>query len=338
MHNKSVTSRVFISCGQHTEEERCIAGGISELLRARGFSVYVAIAVQTILEINADIIGELKNSDCYLFVNFRRECISKKDDGSSDYRGSLFSNQELAIAYALGFEKIIIVNQEGVKPEGMLRYIGINTETFHDSHDCLDVIGRALDRAGWLPDYSRRLSAGGLRFSDKLLTYGTLMGWFLYLDIHNHRTDVAALETTARLVAYSRKGEGFQASIIRSPLKATGRPGFSHTIFPRSHEAFDLLCIGWDQKEKQGSINVGAIPSATGQVLGMIRPNCRVHLNSAYDVQWECPLPVTPGQWDFRFEVIALEFPLMTVDVEVEVPGQILERPPLARLLNQHLS
>jgi hypothetical protein len=338
MHNGSVNCRVFISCGQHSADEKRVAGDIYNLLQARGFSPYLAIDVQTITEINAGIIGELKNSDCYIFVNFRRECLGKREDGSAEFRGSLFSNQELAIAYAFGFEKILIVNQDGVKPEGMLRYIGINTETFRDYHECLDVVTRALDRARWMPDYSRRLSAGGLRFSTGVLTYGTLVGWFLYLDVHNHRPDVAAMETTARLIAYGQKGKGLEASIIRSPLKATGRPGFKHTIFPKSHEAFDLLCIGIDQKPKPGSTIVAAVPAATGQVLGMIGPNCHVYLNSAYDVQWECPLPVTTGHWNFRFEIIAIGFPVMTVDVEVEVPGKLSKTAPTARIISQRLS
>jgi hypothetical protein len=100
-------SRVFVSCGQRPEEKE-VASKVGQLLRERGFDVYVAIDVQTILEINADIIRELKGSDCYLFVNFRREKIGEtfaKRTGEKveEYRGSLFSNQELAIAYAFGF-------------------------------------------------------------------------------------------------------------------------------------------------------------------------------------------------------------------------------------------
>jgi hypothetical protein len=64
-------SRVFISCGQRLHE-REIARKIGKLLEKRGFDVYIAIDAQTIPEINAGIIGELKNSDCYLFINFRR--------------------------------------------------------------------------------------------------------------------------------------------------------------------------------------------------------------------------------------------------------------------------
>ncbi len=70
--NDDVKSKVFVSCGQHSAEERQIARDVCEMLRRRGFDVYLAIEAQTILEINAGIIRELKNSDCYLFVNFCR--------------------------------------------------------------------------------------------------------------------------------------------------------------------------------------------------------------------------------------------------------------------------
>jgi len=190
--------------------------------------VYLTVNAQTILEINTRIIEELKNSDCYLFVNFRRDLIGKK------YRGSLFSNQELAIAYALGFERILVVNQRSVLSEGMLRYIGVNTENFDDFRDCGAVVERALDRSGRTPDYVRRLRADSLRFSEPI-TYGNLAGRFLYVDIRNGRPDIAALEATARLTEFGLSGGTLLPSPIRSPLKATARPGFSHTIFPRSH-------------------------------------------------------------------------------------------------------
>jgi hypothetical protein len=96
-------SKVFVSCGQRPDEIE-VARKVGNLLEGRGFKVYIAIDVQTILEINTGIIRELKDSDCYLFVNFRREQIG------GEHRGSLFSNQELAIAYALGFERILVIN------------------------------------------------------------------------------------------------------------------------------------------------------------------------------------------------------------------------------------
>jgi hypothetical protein len=304
-------SKVFVSCGQRPRE-RCVAQALGELLEKRGFSVYLAINAQTILEINAGIIGALKNSDCYLFVNFRRDPIDDK------YRGSLFSNQELAIAYALGFQRILVVNQCGVLSEGMLRYIGINTEEFEGFDDCCAVVARALDRSGWTPDYIRRLSADSLHFSDELIRYGQLVGRFLYVDIRNGRSDIAALEATARLSEYGLRGEPLQPSLICSPLKATARPGFSHTIFPQSHEAFDLLCVGTCPRPVEPGWNV---PATSGAFEGP--PNAPVdhgvYLNSALDVVGAGRLPIDTGTWTLRYEFYAIGFPLLSVSIELRL-------------------
>jgi hypothetical protein len=318
-------TRIFVSCGQRLPE-RDIARALSNLLDQRGFDVYLAINAETILEINRGIIGELKNSDCYLLINFRRDPIG------DEYRGSLFSNQELAIAYALGFERILVINQRGVLSEGMLRYIGINTEEFDGFDDCCAVVERALDRARWLPNYARRLNADNLCFSRDLITYGNLFGRFLYVDIKNGRPDIAALEATARLTEYGPIGKALLPCPIRSPLKATARPGFAHTIFPKSHEAFDLLCVG-AQLRAVPAADVGGptLGSQISSIAAIQAPGGAsggapvalgdqgVYLNSALDVLGAGRLPMPLGTWRLRYEIYAIDFPLLSVLIELDV-------------------
>jgi hypothetical protein len=318
-------SKVFLSCGQHPSETH-VAHALSKLLEQRGYNVYLAINAQTILEINTGIIGELKNSDCYLFVNFRRDQIGDK------YRGSLFSHQELAIAYALGFERILVVNQRGVLSEGMLRYIGVNTEGFEGFDDCCDVVARALDRSGWTPDYFRKLRADKLRFSDQLITYGHLAGRFLYVDIINGRPDIAALEATARLSEYGPSGKPLQPSPIRSPLKATARPGFSHTIFPKSHEAFDLLCVGSYLRPVAGRAVLATSAALEGPPVALVDQG--VYLNSALDVVGAGRLPITPGDWTLRYEFYAIDFPLLSVSIKLTVTDS---NEPAATIVSQEV-
>lgn len=309
-------SKVFVSCGQATDEERRTAGRICQLLKKLGFQPYLAIQAQTIKDINGGIIRELKDSDYYLFVNFRRERLpGGKPHGKSEFRGSLFSNQEFAIAYALDFDKFLVINQNGIKPEGMLRYVGLNTKAFANHSDCLAVVQQTLRLAKWKPDYSRRLKADGLVF--RRVTYGSptgqiLGGEFLYLDIHNARPDIAALETTGRLVEYGKSGHALQPSHIRSPLKASGRPGFAHTIFPKSHEAFDLLCVG-SLNSPQGLADTG------------------VFLNSALDAPWT-KLRMANGKWTMRYEFFAIDFPLLSVTIELTLRSGIR---PVPKLISQ---
>jgi hypothetical protein len=298
------------------------------LVRSRGFEPYLALEAQTLLEINSGIIEELKTSDCYLLVNFCRETLP-----GGNNRGSLFSNQELAIAYAFGFRRLLVINQEGVASEGMLRYIGVNTERFRDYSDCVEVVGRALDRTGWRPGYSRLLRADGLRFSTELISYDGLLGRFLYIDIQNLRPDIAALEATGRLRRYGLRGGVLKDSEQRSPLKTTGKPGYAHTIFPTSWESFDLLCISPGVQEAvpgmiaglgSGNANAstasspmfGIASAASGSIYGP-RPgrSFTIFLNNALDVTPLPALSIGPGTWILQYEFFAIDFPMLEVEI-----------------------
>lgn len=292
-------SRIFISCGQHSPREVKIARRVAELLDSHGFDPYVAKEVQNVFEINSGIIGELKNSDCYLLVNFRREQMVRRG-----YRGSLFSNQEFAVAYALGFDRIIVVNEKGVRSEGMLGYIGCNTKAFETDDECLVIVEGALDLSGWEPSYSRRLRAENVRFKhDRYIhfTQELMDGRFLSLDIANKRPDIAAVETSGRLVGFRRDGEqnwSPSSPHHRSLLKASGRSGFSHTVFPRSSEIFNILFMG--------SVSRNSAERDDG-----------IYLNSALDLIPNPRLPLKPGQWELLYEFYAIGFPLLCVEVSL---------------------
>jgi hypothetical protein len=290
-------SRVFISCGQHSPREVAIAKRIGELLEHRGFEPYVAKEVQNVFEINSGIIGQLKNSDCYLLVNFRREQVDP-----SLHRGSLFSNQEFAVAYALGFDRIIVVNETGVKSEGMLGYIGCNTKALETDDECLIIVENALDRSEWEPSYSRRLRAENIRlesFQYKHFTGELMDGRFLSLDIANGRSDVAAAETSGRLLGFRRRGTQHwtpRSVYHRSLLKASGRSGFSHTIFPSSSESFNIAFLG--------TVIGGPEQRADG-----------VYLNSALDFTPNPPLPIEPGEWELLYQFLPIGFPPLCAEV-----------------------
>jgi hypothetical protein len=306
-------SKIFLSSGEREGEMQAVKQ-IEKMLIAQPyeFDVHVAKNHQSIFEINSGIIGELKNSDYFLFINFLRGKLG------SEVLGSQYSNQEFAIAYALGFERLLVVNQKGASREGILPYFGCNTDEFDGYQDCRAVVKRAWDRTGWLSGYSRRLRTGAIRFSEPIV-YGGLAGTMLSLDIHNGRSDFAALEATARLVRYKATGSAaWTLCAICSVLKATGRPGFSHTIFPQSHEAFDLLCVGTSQT---------AAPPEHQQI--------HVYLNSALDRIPTESLPFTFGTWELEYQFLAIGFPLLTAIVELAWPPNGF---PSARVLSEECS
>lgn len=331
-------ARVFISCGQGNDSERKIAAEISSFLQSEGFATYVAIEAQNVFEINSGIRQELIRSDCYLLINFRRERIG------NECGCSLFSHQEFAMAYALRFDKVLVVNQERACLEGMLQYFAVNTDVFRDYSDCVAVVKAAVQRSSWQTAFSRGLWADLPRLSDEYIRYGDLIGRFVRLNIQNNRSNCAAIETTGRLVEYwELNSEKRHPSFDRSPLKATGRPDFAHTIFPDSYETFDILCVGAAGPNYAGPAQTTSIVPVGGDplIMGLEgRPimvgsgfaasstipthsskpesSSKVYLNTALDLSPRVPLRITPGKWTLRYEFVAIDFPLLRVDIRFE--------------------
>jgi len=138
-------ARVFISCGQRAGE-REIAQAVAQWFTNRGFRPYVALEAQSIQDVNAGIIGELRRSDYYVFIDFRRELLDGTEQPA--YRGSLFSHQELAIAYTMGFEHAVFFRESGVRLEGVSAYTASNATGFEDRSRVPDLVADAVQRHG----------------------------------------------------------------------------------------------------------------------------------------------------------------------------------------------
>ena len=293
--------KVFISCGQSSEIEREVAARIQQWFEDNGFEPYVAINVQTIQDVNSGIISELKASDYYVFIDFPRDELHPCDGECN--RGSLFTNQELAIAYVLGFEKVIFLQHQNVKLEGLLRYMASNAIKFDDYSEISEKLINEVERRSWSTTYSRHLLASNIRWSDGLISYHSLtqpvlIGKFLYVDIANSRSDVAAQATVARLASITYPSGENQISPDRSHLKAAGFPGFSHSIWPSSHAAFDLLCVD------------NANPH-------------RIFLNSALDKAPKDPIIWEIGLYRLNYEVLSPGFPALQFSISLDVTGSI---------------
>src|SRR5258708_33698663 len=153
-----MAARAFISCGQREGEEVVAQAIASGLLNLLGLRASVALDVQSIQDVNSGILGELRRSDYYVFVDFCREPLSGSGEGLC--RGSLFSHQELAIAYALGFEHALFFRERNVKLEGVCAYIASNATVFDDRFTLPALAAAAAKERGWNPGYSRNLVLG----------------------------------------------------------------------------------------------------------------------------------------------------------------------------------
>ncbi|MGA7861649.1 MAG: hypothetical protein WCB19_07305 [Thermoplasmata archaeon] len=138
-------ARVFISCGQKFDEEKRLARETRSLIRRLGFAPYLAFRVQASKALTEGIYARLRTADYFLFVDFVREVL----DSTTDRRGSIFSNQELAIASYLELDSLYFV-EAGVKQrDGIIGAIQGNAIRFSDRSKLLSQVEEGIHEALW---------------------------------------------------------------------------------------------------------------------------------------------------------------------------------------------
>ncbi|WP_417377906.1 hypothetical protein [Gimesia sp.] len=293
---------VFVSCGQATEEERQTAAEVKEWLENEGYDVFVALETQSLSDINSGTIRHLRRSDYYLFIDFPRERIHPDDLQSStglQRRGSLFSHQELALAYLLEFPEAVFLKHEDVELRGIAQFQMANASTFSEYNEVLSKVEDQVKKHNWSPNYSRQLVAFKDDWTESFVTYhdhtGSMEQRVYFVHIENRRNDTAAFNAIVRL----RSIEDTEGNIIDSPdlndLKWSGQSGYSRTIRPRDRESFDALALSID-------------------------PQSKVFLHSAADVT-RTPIITVPRDYTLHYQVLSDRFPLLDVKVQVHFTG-----------------
>jgi len=292
--------KIFISCGQLKNEERQIATEISKWLRRKGFDPYVAIQTQSIQDVNSGIIGKLKEADYYIFIDFKREKIGRAKDRGPEYRGSLFTHQELAITYLLGFKNAIFLRERNVRLEGIGQYLLTNADSFRSKDDVLPLIRKKISRLGWYKDYSRHFvvsisNSGQWSFSDHT---GSFNQHIWQVIVENRRDDIAAFNTVARLSRITLP----RGIIINSPdtnfLKWAGKhQTYSTTILQGDSAKFD--CVALD-----------------------INHPSHVYLHSELDTIRH-PIINTTGLYLLHYQILAVDFPIFEFTLEMDLTNNV---------------
>ncbi len=295
--------KVFISCGQNSSKEKKIADSIKTWLESpqNRYSAYVAIDVQNLFDINDAIVKELVLSDYYIFIDFRREPIGWVWPFKRKYRGSLFTHQELALAYNLEFDHAIFIQEKGIALEGFLKYIQSNSRVFKKHLEILNLIQQEVERKNWSPLYSRHLVVGDI-VRKPPIRYGDHTGERLVhiyeVIIKNKRKDKAAVNTLAIL----KNIEGPNGSSIHldtSYLKWAGQIGYSRTIFPSRDASFCLLQLDYTNL-------------------------LSVYLQSAADMHPRLPVITGhAGPYKLTYQVFAENFPLLEFTVLLTLTGNL---------------
>ncbi|MCJ7484240.1 MAG: hypothetical protein MUO31_14900 [Thermodesulfovibrionales bacterium] len=296
--------KIFISCGQGNNEERQVANQIKIHLISQGYDPFVAVETQSIQDINTSIIGNLKTSDYYIFIDFARDRIGKKKGKSickdSIFRGSLFTNQELAVAYVLEFKEVLYLQQENVNLEGIGKYLLSNAIQFKSKSDVPSLVEQAIVRKGWNPLYSRHLAlgspnyAGACQYCDHTGTYSDHI-W--HLPIKNLRYDTAAFDTVVRLNEIVHPNSNVIQSRDRYFLKWVSKiNAYSATILPNDECNFDLFAL--DQLN-----------------------NSLLRLHSEEDIRPRQPIINVPGNYILRYQIFSKGFPFLKFDIQLNLTG-----------------
>ena len=244
---------IFLSCGQSNwwPKEQETAAEIKKQLSSE-YDVFVATTEPLIQNLNAELLERLKNADYYLFVNFKREELKKDNNNQNTktYRGSLFTNQELGMAYALGFNSLnmLLFSHREVEGDGLLRFMADNSPKFDDYEQAVSYVVKTV-KEKWSPYYSRKLvvekadinpSHYDWRDRYSVRPRKERIAW---MEVKNRRSDMVAFDCVAHL---SSIRDEYNNSIKLSdtfPIKCWGIDSYFHTIWPGSSVRFDLFGI-----------------------------------------------------------------------------------------------
>ena len=293
-NNQTHRARIFLSCGQAAPDEKKFAQDLKKELESEkyNFQVFVAITENTIKDLDRELLDHLKISDYFLFINFRRELVEDSYSKKYTYRGSLYTNQELAMASAVGFtsDNMLIFSQKGIARDGLLKTLVTNNCNFTDKNELRKLI---LDKIrDWDYRYSRCLLVSDVYFNGGPWPWLGKQEWIAVMKIENRRSQWVAANSVAHLKSIKKRNGEIINLEETYPLKACGIEQYSHTIWPHSEVKFDML-----------SIQVG---------------ETNIYLHTQRDRKYQ-PIANGAGIYQLTYEVYAEYFPVIEVTVDLAV-------------------
>ena len=298
-----MSAKVFLSCGQSKaiKQEIETANAIKQRLWDEfGLDVFLSVN-ENFFDGNPSFFDALKNSDYFLFVNFKRPV----ENPEKDCYFSLYTHQELAMARAFGFDEtnMLIFHQRGMAKDGILKYMFANIE-FDTYSDVVELIAKAVRANHWSSDYSRKLVIQAVFIDSQAHQLTEICGTLqqrqervAIAEIVNKRNDYAAINCQTHL----KQIEGPCSFFDRAPVKASGMNAHSHTIWPGETVQFDLF--GYDIKQK------------------------KIFMHTECDVTTKKglrkPLIEKTGDYILTYEIYAEHFPVSTFDVKLHLGDDV---------------
>jgi hypothetical protein len=242
-------ARVFLSCGQNKDStESSTAAAIATILSNNGFDPYIAIQEQTLRGVTENIYQQLKKSEYFIFIDFKREEIVVNGPDAT-YRGSLFSHQELAIASYLDIP-VLALQERGVKAnDGILGFLQANAISFSDTdrHLLPSVVAAQIRERGWDPRSRREItlerSPGEFTDPRVMSIPGAPLGRFFHIEARNYHRDRAATNCYAYLTSIRNTNAGINIPVPQTELKWAGYTFPNAAIAAGSSRSIDAFWI-----------------------------------------------------------------------------------------------
>lgn len=238
-------AKVFISCGQSTEEERMVARAVADELEQLGFDPYIAVEEQTLKGLKENILTQIASSEYFLFIDFSREQFAS----SPEHRGSLFSHQELAVASFLDLD-VIAFQQAGVKRlDGLIQFLQANSIPFKDPAELPALVRDQVTGKNWQPNWKNALAIEpNITYADIDIVNGDQRpARFFHLKVQNLNLRKVALNCIGHLSSAFSRTNGTRLPLLSSELRWAGSILPNIAILPEFPRLLDLGFVFKDQ-------------------------------------------------------------------------------------------
>jgi len=159
------TRRIFISCGQETDEELQLGEDIKALVEKHGVEGFLAQTVHSADELNSAVFGAIQKCIGFCAVLHRRGEISYGDYAPTQ-RSSVWIQQEIALLMYRRFLEdrtipIRVFSQKGILLEGVMKYSIANPIEFEKKEEVLEGVSEWLTGPEFDQDPVRRTRERG---------------------------------------------------------------------------------------------------------------------------------------------------------------------------------
>lgn len=265
-------ARIFISCGQKKgSEEEKVAEAIKERLVSLGFESdppwpYVAITDQASIGVVDNIFQRLGEAEYVIFIDFTRKenkLVRLRGKKEVEYRGSLFSNQELAVAVFLKLKILPFLQKGLIKMDGIRNFIQLQPCWFESLNEVEEmVLGKVIekrDSGEWKTNWRNELVINDKLYSqDNILdkdshyhVYGqeiTKITKFHHLEVENLHHEKMAENCAVFIESITNLQTKKKIKCRPIELKWTAIRIPSINIPPRGKRKFDLFKINHDSQ------------------------------------------------------------------------------------------